>query len=128
MKLEINLEDDRINALITELFEKGCNEVANAIETEYFKHLDKMQEATEFRKYSTQYGTMVYKALYFKSSKGEITCYYEFWKHNPVGKTIRRFTRKPFIASTGKIYGRPESKSWIERLINEALEDGLEEV
>ena len=128
MKLEITLDDDRIDALLTELYEKGCNEVADAIETQYFKQLDKSQEEHEFRKYFTQYGTMVYRALYFKSSKGEITCYYEFWKHNQGGKTIRRFTRKPFIASTGKIYGRPESKNWINQLISEAIENGFEEV
>lgn len=128
MKLEITLDEERINDLLQELFAKGCDEVANAIETSYFKQLDKVDEKKEFHDYYKQYGDMVYRALYFKSSKGEITCYYEFWKHNDGAKSTRRFTTRPFIASTGRIYGRPESRSWIQQLINEARENGFEEV
>ena len=126
MKLEITLDDERVSSLISELFEKGCDEVAHAIENEYFKQLDKMQEQFEFRQYSHQYGGK-YRALYFKGVHG-ITYYCEFWELCSDGNIIRRFTTKPFIASTGTVYGTPSTKAFIKRLIADAIEAGLEEV
>lgn len=126
MELKIRLDEENIDALLTELYAKGCNEVANAIETAYFKHLDEQEERDEFRAYARQYGG-VYRALYFKGVHG-ITYYCEFWDRNENGKVIRRFTTKPLVSSIGTVYGTASTKAYIKSLTNEAIKEGLEEV
>lgn len=133
MKLEIELDYDMIPAYLNELYTKGCKDVADAIEKEYFKQVDKKQEDKEildyFKSIKERFGAnrLHYTARYCKRKNGEIVCLYEFILS--IGDTTKKIiVRKPFIFSNGKVFGRPESIKWIEHFYYECLEHGYEEV
>lgn len=131
MKITINIKDETVWTTINALYANGCTDLAESIENACIKEWKNKNDKAEIRNFidGIAENGKCRHAVYFKNSKGEIMdALYEIWGRDEDGKLITYVTRKPFITSLGTVYGRPESRKWIEYFYNEALKHGAKEV
>ena len=128
MELKIKLNEKNINSLLTELYAKGCNEVADAIETAYSKELNKTNNKQMLEAFLKKHNlSFLHRAYRGERKNGEVVCYYEFWKHTDHG-IERYFTTKPMYLSNGKVYGRPYGIKYTQKIQEDAKAQGLIEI
>lgn len=130
MKLTINLKDENVKSIIDELYTKGCNEAAEAIEHAYLARWKNKEDKSEIDAFIRGFGAKAFcnRAYYNKNTKGELSAYYEIWTRDENRNLIITVHRKPFITSLGKIYGRPVPKKWLVEFYIEAMSRGAKEV
>ena len=132
MKLEITLKDENIQSIITELYAKGCTEVAKAIEVEYVRKGNKEEDEKLIIAYLNKFGlenASFYKAYRFTDkSTNEDLVFYEIWGRNACDELVVLVTREPLILSNGAIYGSKQALNWIMHSYAEAIKHGAIEV
>ena len=116
MTLTINLNENNLMGMITELEAKGCYEVAKAIEDAY-AHTEAIKT---IRQIKADYKKEWTGGYYFKHSNGNVTALYFNYAN-------RTYTNEP-IYIQGKLMGKPRTLSEVNDVYNTLKEKGFQEV